>query len=135
MYSSVDGFGGALPGKRDVKAQRVATESSSPSDATADAAGTATAFRTLLALVGPERRLVILSVVLVPFMTVTSLAQPYLLKVAIDRHLTTGVLSGLAEVAMLFLGVVVVDYVIRTAQAYTIQVAGEVLLGRIRRAV
>ncbi|HWO40962.1 MAG TPA: ABC transporter transmembrane domain-containing protein, partial [Candidatus Eisenbacteria bacterium] len=62
--------------------------------------------RRLWGFIVPYRRLFWTAMLLLPLQQAFGLAQPYLMKVAIDRFIATGDLWGLQNVALLFLGAV-----------------------------
>jgi ATP-binding cassette subfamily B multidrug efflux pump len=91
-----------------------------------------TLMRRILAYLGPYRGLVVVSILLLAFVSLMQLAPPFLTKVAIDRYLTPGVelstaerLAGLWKVAWLFLGVLVVGFAASYAQIYTMSFVGQ----------
>jgi ATP-binding cassette subfamily B protein len=53
------------------------------------------------------------------------LAQPYLTKIVIDRHIVTGDLGGLNQVALLFLGVLTGSFLLEYAQTWMMQMTGQ----------
>ncbi len=56
------------------------------------------------------------------------LAQPYLMKTAIDRYIATGQLAALNQLAWLFLGILVVAFVADYAQTWTMQLTGQKMM-------
>ncbi|HIN10494.1 MAG TPA: ABC transporter ATP-binding protein, partial [Acidobacteria bacterium] len=72
------------------------------------------------------------TVVAIIGLSVLQLAPPYLTKVAIDAHITTGELDGLDTLAFLFLGVLVLSYVLEYVQTYTLQVTGQRIIFDLR---
>jgi ATP-binding cassette, subfamily B, multidrug efflux pump len=64
-----------------------------------------------------------------------SLAQPYLIKVAIDRYVASRQLEGLDSLAMLFLGVLVVAFVAEYTQTWTMQLTGQRIMFDLRMAI
>ena len=64
-----------------------------------------------------------------------SLAQPYLIKVAIDRYVALRQLEGLNSLAMLFLGVLVVAFVAEYIQTWTMQLTGQQIMFDLRMAI
>src|SRR5262245_39733327 len=56
---------------------------------------------------------------------VLQLAQPYLVKVAIDRYIARGDLTGLNQIAALYIGVLVGAFVLEYAQTYLMQMMGQ----------
>jgi ATP-binding cassette subfamily B protein len=60
------------------------------------------------------------------------LAQPYLLKIAIDEHIARGDLSGMANLALLFLAILVASFVLEFVQTYTMQMTGQRIMFDLR---
>ena len=54
-----------------------------------------------------------------------ALAQPYLMKVAIDQHIATRELGGLDQLAMLYIGVLVAAFAAEFVQTWTMQLTGQ----------
>ena len=88
--------------------------------------------RRLLGFMGPHRVVIGWTVVAIIGLSVLQLAPPYLTKVAIDAHITTGELDGLDTLALLFLGVLVLSYVLEYAQTYMLQVTGQRIIFDLR---
>lgn len=65
--------------------------------------------RRLWVYVKPHWRRLALVLALIPLVTGAQLAQPWLLKVAIDQHIAVGELSGLAGIGALFVGALVLQ--------------------------
>jgi ATP-binding cassette, subfamily B, multidrug efflux pump len=63
------------------------------------------------------------------------LAQPYLVKIAIDEHILRRDWAGLGRVAALFLLLLVGLYVLRAAQAYLTQLTGQRVIHDLRAAL
>ena len=61
---------------------------------------------------------------LIPLVTAAQLAQPYLLKIAIDHHIAVHKLAGLTTVALLFLGALVVQLLATFGEMYLLQALG-----------
>ena len=83
----------------------------------------------------PHRRLVLLSLVLFPLTAAVELLGPYLVKLAIDRHILVGDWSGLGGVALLFLLALVALYLLRVGQAYVTQLTGQRVMHDLRAAL
>jgi ATP-binding cassette, subfamily B, multidrug efflux pump len=64
-------------------------------------------------------------VALLPVISLFEVAQPYLLKKAIDEHIAVGRLAGLDRVGLAYLGVLVGQYVAAFAQIYLTQLIGQ----------
>ena len=88
--------------------------------------------RRLLGFMRPHRVAIGWTVVAIIGLSVVQLAPPYLTKVAIDAHITTGELDGLDTLAFLFLGVLVLSYVLEYVQTYTLQVTGQRIIFDLR---
>ena len=88
--------------------------------------------RRLLGFMRPHRVASGWTVVAIIGLSVLQLAPPYLTKVAIDAHITTGELDGLDTLAFLFLGVLVLSYVLEYVQTYTLQVTGQRIIFDLR---
>src|SRR5262245_25257670 len=64
-----------------------------------------------------------------------SLAQPYLIKVAIDRYIAARSLAGLDSLAIVFLGVLIVGFAAEYVQTWTMQLTGQRIMFDLRMAV
>ncbi|HEX9821425.1 MAG TPA: ABC transporter ATP-binding protein [Methylomirabilota bacterium] len=80
----------------------------------------------------PHHRLVWSSIALFPFIALVELAQPYLLKVAIDDHILPGDWVGLSAVAALYAGTLAVLYGLRMAEAYLMALTGQGVIHDLR---
>jgi len=90
-------------------------------------------FRRFLAAVRPYRRLAWGSLLLLPLSAAAKLVQPWLLKLAIDRHILPGDLAGLPGLAVLFLLALVGEGVLLFFQGYLVQVVGLRIMADLRR--
>ena len=88
--------------------------------------------RRLVGFMRPHRVAIGWTLVAIIGLSVLQLAPPYLTKVAIDAHIITGELDGLDTLALLFLGVLVLSYVLEYAQTYTLQVTGQRIIFDLR---
>lgn len=66
---------------------------------------------------------------------VAALAQPYLMKVAIDQHIATRDLGGLDQLAQLYLGVLVMAFAAEYVQTWTMQLTGQRIMFDMRMAI
>lgn len=64
-----------------------------------------------------------------------ALAQPYLMKVAIDRYVEPRQLDGLDRLAMLYVGVLVVAFAAEYTQTWTMQLTGQRIMFDMRMAI
>ena len=88
--------------------------------------------RRLLGYLRPHRLAVMGALTSIVGQSVLQLALPYLTKLAIDRHITMGDLTGLGELALLFLGVLVGSFVLEYAETYTMQLTGQRIMFDLR---
>lgn len=87
----------------------------------------------LWAYIRPHRRLFLLAVVALPLNSLAMLAQPYLLKVAIDRYIANKDAHGLAFTAMLYGTAMVCEYAFFYAQYYLTMLVAQRSLADLRR--
>ena len=64
-----------------------------------------------------------------------SLAQPYLIKVAIDRYIAAGRLDGLDRIAMLYLAILVAAFAAEYVQTWSMQFTGQRIMFDLRMAI
>ncbi len=64
-----------------------------------------------------------------------SLAQPYLIKVAIDQYIATGRLAGLDRLALVYLAVLIVGFGAEYVQTWTMQLTGQRIMFDLRMAI
>jgi ATP-binding cassette subfamily B protein len=87
----------------------------------------------LLTYLKPYRALVLLAFLFLAGYTGSQLLGPYLVKVAIDRHIATKDLAGLDRVALWYVGAVVLGFFFHFAHTYTTQYVGQRVMHDIRR--
>jgi ATP-binding cassette subfamily B multidrug efflux pump len=83
----------------------------------------------------PHARLVLVTCTLFPAVALLELAQPYLVKIAIDEHILRRDWPGLGRVALLFMLLLVGLYVLRATQTYLTQLTGQRVIHDLRAAV
>ena len=66
---------------------------------------------------------------------VASLAQPYLIKIAIDRYIAARQLAGLDGLAALYFGVLLVAFAAEYVQTWTMQLTGQRIMFDLRMAI
>ncbi len=88
--------------------------------------------RRLWEYVRPYRGLLALSLLLLIGVSAVQLVQPYLIKLAIDEHITPGEPQGLGRLAGLFLAALAVEFVLRFAQLYVLERTGQNVVYDIR---
>jgi ATP-binding cassette, subfamily B, multidrug efflux pump len=91
-----------------------------------------TLLRRIFSYVWPYRGRLALSVALLPIVAVLEIAQPYLLKKAIDDHIAVGRLPGLDRIGFLYLLALVGQYAAAFAQLYFTQVIGQLGMNDLR---
>lgn len=88
--------------------------------------------RRLLAYVRPHAGIVAGSLGVVLALSVPQLLQPYLYKVAIDRHLVPGILKGLEWVVLAYLLTLAVELVLRYAEVALLETTGQRIIHDLR---
>ena len=63
---------------------------------------------------------------------VLQLAQPYLMKLAIDTYIATGDVAGMNRIALLFLGILVASFALEFVQTYVLQLTGQRIMFDLR---
>src|SRR5580765_5387314 len=81
----------------------------------------------------PYWRQVALSFVAIIIGAAAQLAQPYLMKVAIDRYIATGQLAPLDRLAALYFLILVVAFAADYLQTWTMQLTGQKLMFDVRK--
>lgn len=97
-----------------------------------------TVLRRLVPFIRVHSRVVVASALLLPALAASQLVQPYLIRLAIDGYLTPasrgvpGALSGLTGLIVLFVAVLFGEMIIRFAQIYLMQLAGQRIMHDLR---
>jgi ATP-binding cassette, subfamily B, multidrug efflux pump len=91
--------------------------------------------RRLLGYLRPYWAVALLALVAIVGNSVLQLAQPWLTKVAIDRHITVGDLEGLGTLAFVFLLVLAGSFALEFVQTLTMQMTGQRIMYDIRMQV
>jgi ATP-binding cassette subfamily B protein len=91
--------------------------------------------RRLLTYLRPYWRQVLLALVAILVGAAGQLAQPYLIKMAIDQHIATGQLEGLDRLAILFLVILVASFASEYLQTWTMQLTGQRIMFDLRMAI
>ena len=89
----------------------------------------------LLDAARPHRGLITGSLLLFPVVAVVELAQPWLLKIAIDDHILKSDWLGLTWVGGLYIAVLAVLYALRTLEGYLMQLTGQRVIHDLRAAI
>lgn len=85
-----------------------------------------------LSYLRPYRWLVVWSLLLLPLIAVTKLAQPWILKVAIDSHIVTGKMSGLPLLGFYFFTLILADALLSYLEIYILQYLGQKVMFDLR---
>ena len=88
--------------------------------------------RRLLGYLSPYRAAVALALGAIIGQSALQLAQPYLIKLAIDRYIATGDLSGLDRIALAFLAILCGSFALEFVQTYTMQMTGQRIMFDLR---
>ena len=88
--------------------------------------------RRLLAYLTPYWRSVLAALAAIVVNAVLQLAPPYLTKLAIDEHITTGNLQGLATIAWLYVAVLVASFACEYVQTWLMQLTGQRIMYDLR---
>ena len=91
--------------------------------------------RRLLVYLRPYWRQVAFAFVAIITGAAAQLAQPYLIKTAIDRHIATGRLAGLDRLAALYLVILAGAFVADYVQTWTLQLTGQWIMFDLRMAI
>jgi ATP-binding cassette, subfamily B, multidrug efflux pump len=81
--------------------------------------------RRLLGYLRPYRPQVALALAAIISASVLQLAQPYLMKLAIDRYIAAGDLAGLDRIAAAFLAILLASFALEYLQTWTLQMTGQ----------
>ena len=91
--------------------------------------------RRLLAYLGPYWRQVAVAFGAIVVGTGAALAQPYLIKVAIDDHIAVGRTEGLGGLALLYVVILVSAFSAEYIQTWTLQLTGQRIMFDLRMAI
>ncbi len=91
--------------------------------------------RRLLQYLRPYWRPVVVALVAIVAGGAASLAQPYLMKIAIDRYVAARRLEGLDQLALLYLFVLLVAFAAEYLQTWTMQLTGQRIMFDLRMSI
>ncbi len=83
----------------------------------------------------PYRWLVVWSLLLLPLIAAAKLAQPWLIKIAIDSHITTGKMAGLPLLSLEYFALIIVDGLLTYLEIYLLQLLGQKIMFDLRMEV
>jgi len=81
--------------------------------------------RRLMGYLRPYWRQVLTAFAAIVSGAVLQLAQPYVMKLAIDTYIATGDVAGMNRIALLFLGILVASFALEFVQTYVLQLIGQ----------
>ena len=81
--------------------------------------------RRFIRYVMPYGRMMVAALLLLPPIAAAKLAQPWILKIAVDTHIVQGKLAGLPMLAAAFLGVIFAESLLSFAEVYLLQFVGQ----------
>jgi ATP-binding cassette subfamily B protein len=91
--------------------------------------------RRLIAYLGPYRAQVAVAFIAITVGAVVALAQPYLIKVAIDDYISKRRVEGLDTLALLYVVLLVVGFAAEYVQTWTMQLTGQRIMFDMRMAI
>src|SRR5205809_3276442 len=91
--------------------------------------------RRLLGYLRPHWRAVVFALAALLLGAGAALAQPYLMKMAIDRFIAARRLDGIEELAFLYVGVLLLAFAAEYAQTWTMQLTGQRIMFDMRMAL
>jgi ATP-binding cassette subfamily B protein len=91
--------------------------------------------RRLLTYLRPYGKQVIVAFVAIVVGSGAALAQPYLVKIAIDRYIATGRLEGLDRLAAVYLAILVAAFAAEYVQTWTMQLTGQRIMFDLRMGI
>jgi len=88
--------------------------------------------RRLMGYLRPYWPMVLVAFAAIVSASMLQLAQPYLMKLAIDRYIATSDLAGMDRIALLFLGILLASFVLEFVQTYVLQRTGQRIMFDLR---
>ncbi len=85
----------------------------------------ATLMRRLLQYLRPYKSQVALALAAIISASILQLAQPYLMKLAIDRYIAGGDLTGVNRIAIAFFFILIASFILEYVQTWTLQMTGQ----------
>jgi ATP-binding cassette, subfamily B, multidrug efflux pump len=82
--------------------------------------------------VAPYRLAILVVVLILPLVAACRLAQPWIIKLAIDNHIISGKLAGLEVIALGFLGILIVESLLSFLEVYLLQSVGQRVMSDMR---
>ena len=82
--------------------------------------------------VAPYRTSIIMVLLILPVVAACRLAQPWIIKLAIDGHITTGRMAGLESIALAFSGILLLESLLSFIEVFLLQSVGQNVMADIR---
>ena len=82
--------------------------------------------------IAPYRLSVMIVVIILPLVAACRLAQPWIIKLAIDGHIITGKLAGLENIALGFLAILLIESLLSFVEVYLLQSVGQRVMSDMR---
>lgn len=82
--------------------------------------------------VSPYRASIIAVLLILPLVAACRLAQPWIIKLAIDGHITTGKMEGLETIALAFSGILLLESLLSFAEVFLLQSVGQRVMADMR---
>src|SRR4029450_10697556 len=88
--------------------------------------------RRLLQYLRPYKAQAALALAAIISASILQLAQPYLMKLAIDRYIANGDLRGVNRIAVAFFAILIGSFVLEFIQTWTLQMTGQRIMYDLR---
>ncbi|MFZ4857160.1 MAG: ABC transporter ATP-binding protein [Desulfuromonadaceae bacterium] len=88
--------------------------------------------RRFVRYVAPYRFAITVVVLILPLVAACRLAQPWIIKLAIDNHIISGKLAGLEVIALGFLGILIAESLLSFLEVYLLQSVGQRVMSDMR---
>jgi ATP-binding cassette subfamily B protein len=82
--------------------------------------------------VRPYRSSIIIVLLILPLVAACRLAQPWIIKLAIDGHIITGKLDGLETIALAFMGILLIESLLSFLEVFLLQSVGQRVMADMR---
>ncbi|MBL0224031.1 MAG: ABC transporter ATP-binding protein [Geobacteraceae bacterium] len=83
--------------------------------------------------VSPYRASIIVVLLILPLVAACRLAQPWIIKLAIDGHITTGRMEGLETIALAFSGILLIESLLSFVEVFLLQSVGQRVMADMRK--
>lgn len=83
--------------------------------------------------VSPYRVSIIAVLLILPLVAACRLAQPWIIKLAIDGHITTGRMEGLETIALAFSGILLIESLLSFVEVFLLQSVGQRVMADMRK--